>query len=754
MCYLFRILEKKIIKFVKSLKSKKRVKMIVINSISDKYFELNGVNHAKIYQPLKKSLDSFGLYNVYTGENIVAVSSYEEFIVDGVVYSTLNEAINSVLNTTYFVFSSDLKNDLLSKLDKGGYLGNAQDLHDSIVASANGINAFDSLGEANTFYDSNSITEKEIFVVSVGSERGYYTRLLNGENRFDRAFLDEVAINDLNIKLLKSRISIDENGSFLNSSGSLNVFEGAVVSRFFDCKEGDIILYTGRFGQAGVACNFYDENGVVLESETYTSQIEVEDLRIIAPVNAVKARASSLNQKLLIQLLDDTNKEIVFDTLRNDFLLNNGNVKITVSNLFYRTDGNFQGFNGCSSSKIYPYKQGDKYIYSGSYGSAAVACNFRNELGVIIGSVTNSSVINVESIIIEPIEGTYFVEFSSLSSVFNIQVISNYTEGVNLLKQNAFLESINAPIQVANKFLRNNDIESNFPEAIGISSNIVISEGEVLFYTGRFGQAAVAGNFYDENDNIIKSYNNTGEQIEGLDFVMIAPPNTSYVRLSSLSSVLSYRKMSITEQLSFFKSKIDVNYFGKDLVGIGDSMMFGHTTDTDKTWFFKLAQEMQMQGINLGVNGRSISTATHTAMASDDYVNLIPLTTKYLLVHCGTNDISVNVDLGDSDSTDIDTFNGAVNLFLDKVQTRVPNCKIGWITPYNRVNTNTITYVEALKERCKEFGVPVFDNTEKAGFNWNNTNQANLLTLGDGVHLNDEGHSFEVTKYKEFLKTL
>ena len=51
-----------------------------------------------------------------------------------------------------------------------------------------------------------------------------------------------------------------------------------------------------------------------------------------------------------------------------------------------------------------------------------------------------------------------------------------------------------------------------------------------------------------------------------------------------------------------------------------------------------------MDYLNLGINGRSVSDATHSEMI--DNVDLIPLDTDYILIHAGTNDIDADVDLG------------------------------------------------------------------------------------------------------------
>lgn len=107
--------------------------MIIVNSISDKYFSVNGVNFAKIYQPLKQGSDSLGIYNVYnSGQQVVSSTVYSSFIVDGVVYDSVEETIAALLLVVYSSAISSLVVSLDNKTDKGGYYGTAQDLKNEI----------------------------------------------------------------------------------------------------------------------------------------------------------------------------------------------------------------------------------------------------------------------------------------------------------------------------------------------------------------------------------------------------------------------------------------------------------------------------------------------------------------------------------------------------------------------------------------------------------------------------------------------
>lgn len=76
--------------------------MITIQTISEKYFSVNGVNFAKIYQPLKQGASGIGIYNVNdTRQQLISSTSFEEYQIDGVVYGSANLAVAALLNVVY-----------------------------------------------------------------------------------------------------------------------------------------------------------------------------------------------------------------------------------------------------------------------------------------------------------------------------------------------------------------------------------------------------------------------------------------------------------------------------------------------------------------------------------------------------------------------------------------------------------------------------------------------------------------------------
>ena len=75
--------------------------MIIIETVSDKYFEINGIQQPKIYQPLKQGSSSISLIQVYNNSVLLNGNSYDEYEIDGVVYGSQALTIAALLPVIY-----------------------------------------------------------------------------------------------------------------------------------------------------------------------------------------------------------------------------------------------------------------------------------------------------------------------------------------------------------------------------------------------------------------------------------------------------------------------------------------------------------------------------------------------------------------------------------------------------------------------------------------------------------------------------
>jgi len=97
---------------------------------------------------------------------------------------------------------------------------------------------------------------------------------------------------------------------------------------------------------------------------------------------------------------------------------------------------------------------------------------------------------------------------------------------------------------------------------------------------------------------------------------------------------------------------------------------------------------------NLGVGGTLLSGRGDTAMVSDARVATLTANAAIVTIMGGTNDWVNNIVLGDSDSTDITEFNGALNVLITKLLTRVPKGKIIFQTPTYCENPSGVEFTE------------------------------------------------------------
>lgn len=111
--------------------------MITINTISEKYFSLNGINFAKIYQPLKQGSENIAIYNIFdSSQQIISSSKYSDFVIDGAAFASVEDVVSKILEVVYSSGISSLLIQVESKTDKGGYSGTSQDLKDEIDSKA------------------------------------------------------------------------------------------------------------------------------------------------------------------------------------------------------------------------------------------------------------------------------------------------------------------------------------------------------------------------------------------------------------------------------------------------------------------------------------------------------------------------------------------------------------------------------------------------------------------------------------------
>ena len=213
---------------------------------------------------------------------------------------------------------------------------------------------------------------------------------------------------------------------------------------------------------------------------------------------------------------------------------------------------------------------------------------------------------------------------------------------------------------------------------------------------------------------------------------------------------------------------------GKTAVFVGDSITKGSGCDGQKYWELLKDELGLAEVVGMGIGGSCWS-------AKSDYGNNnTPLINRWntipeadlIQIFMGTNDYGHGTPLGTiEDTTDV-SFYGALNVILPALQQKYPKSRIVVVTPLHRYNADTIyqdlnydyephpvsgktlkDYVDAMKEVCERYSIPVIDLFSTSGLN-PIVSSIKEMYMPDGLHPNAEGHKLMAKIMKYHLNML
>ena len=193
----------------------------------------------------------------------------------------------------------------------------------------------------------------------------------------------------------------------------------------------------------------------------------------------------------------------------------------------------------------------------------------------------------------------------------------------------------------------------------------------------------------------------------------------------------------------------------KRIVFLGDSITEGHgTSSEDKIYHQLIKQKYELElACNCGIGGTRIAqrrVPTYDICRFDLYFALraqvMPKDVDMVIVFGGTNDYghANGGEMGDENSTDNFTFNGALNNLIVQLKNDYPNSLIFILTPLHRVNEEISVngtgyilkdYTEAIRKASKRHGIHLIDLFNEIELDPYDTN-----LVPDGLHPNDQGH--------------
>lgn len=275
---------------------------------------------------------------------------------------------------------------------------------------------------------------------------------------------------------------------------------------------------------------------------------------------------------------------------------------------------------------------------------------------------------------------------------------------------------------------------------------------ETIFYQGS-AQGYI--NFFDINFNWLgkldnPNVNNFTIPFDNVVYITKSLPiedfNTYYLLKGTNELIDNYELDSIIE------INLDINSIlnNKKIGFLGDSITYG--LSATKPYPTVIQENTGCISINYGISGNSIAKAGSNGQENAQNnpmcvrYNAMAIDLDYILIFGGTNDYAYQIPIGESNSTDITTFNGALNTLIKGLIERYPGKPILFLTPLHRVldHENGIKfneYVEAIIQRTSYYSIPYFNLTDRSTIDSlidtiNNMYYANQ----DRLHPNDEGH--------------
>ena len=316
----------------------------------------------------------------------------------------------------------------------------------------------------------------------------------------------------------------------------------------------------------------------------------------------------------------------------------------------------------------------------------------------------------------------------------------------------------------------------------GFASNSTVSLGEI--YTLSVGSSITVEKTIDNKTGLLIYSNSILDYCHSDNVPLMAAKimsvengmrtDASTTRISALIDEHFAGAFKVEEKVDSYVKKSELTQFSnnylyqKKIMAVGDSMVQGHNLSSDKVWLSKIAVRNNMTADNRGKNGAFMSNRQYGGQdnsvyqklcvpASEFYISTEDLSScNYILIYAGTNDCEVSITIGELDSINPSEFCGALNLICQALQSRAPRAHIGFITPYLREGKESRcqNYVDAIKNVCAKYSIPVFDNAKDGSICWSSTAIKTALTLNDTYHLNEAGMDFVSLKYEQFLRSI
>ena len=255
---------------------------------------------------------------------------------------------------------------------------------------------------------------------------------------------------------------------------------------------------------------------------------------------------------------------------------------------------------------------------------------------------------------------------------------------------------------------------------------------------------------------------------KGETMVVTIPDGAKYLVMShsrtNLTDVADGYGSYFPETLIIYRTTDDVPteiWADKKILMIGDSITAG--SGTTKTYWSILDETLQPESMTgMGVAGSCVSATSDYGTSNSPLINRytsIP-ESDIITIYMGTNDYGHETPMGTIDDAEDISFYGALNVIISGIRQAQPDAQLVWITPTHRYGFGTSKmlgtkftydylpngrgysledYVDAIKDVCAKYSVPVIDLFNLSGMD-PSLSEVRTQYMPDGLHPNAAGH--------------
>lgn len=188
---------------------------------------------------------------------------------------------------------------------------------------------------------------------------------------------------------------------------------------------------------------------------------------------------------------------------------------------------------------------------------------------------------------------------------------------------------------------------------------------------------------------------------------------------------------------------------------IGDSYVRNHHCPVSETWHAKAAEALDMDYLNLGINGNCVGydrTDEGYGKPVISRIGEILDSATVILIIAGHNDAGIIAERKDYS---VRQFSDSLDSMLKRLVARFPAAAIGYVTPWNVDRPYFQETISEIIRVCRTNGIPVLDiSSGIIEVNDPEFRKRYFQGENDTAHLNDKGHDLMVDTGVRFIRNI